>query len=74
MKSCIIFVLSFYSVWDLESSVNMNKKDDAAITANANTWNTLKSEVSANSASSIGLEFLIVDKGSQSELPSFHLT
>eukprot|EP00934_Nitzschia_sp_Nitz4_P001856 Nitzschia sp. Nitz4//scaffold43_size134323//5968//9728//NITZ4_003276-RA/size134323-augustus-gene-0.212-mRNA-1//1//CDS//3329551879//1856//frame0 len=38
-------------VWDLEAAVNM-KADDALIALNSLTWNTAKSELSANSTSS----------------------
>lgn len=53
-------------VWDLESSVSMNKKDDTAISANSNTWNTVRSEVSANSTSSNDTE-----KSAPGFLPGF---
>jgi hypothetical protein len=40
-------------VWDLENSLNLNKKDDGNLAVNASTWNsTTKSELSTNSASS----------------------
>lgn len=40
-------------VWDLESSLDMNKKDElTSLSANSNTWNTTKSEISVNSTSS----------------------